>query len=118
MKKTVEDFQQMIQERLTKVEEIKSCLKLSAVSPDGNVYPCTGICLSSVLLEFREDIPCKGGRDMLFFLIIFFVFPMTAASEEQNALKELVLKLPTQPWLPLFPAQTAARCAQTDLINV
>lgn len=33
MKKTVADFQQMIQERVKKVEEIKSCLKLSNVSP-------------------------------------------------------------------------------------
>lgn len=40
MKRTVGDFQQMIQERLNKVEEIKNCLKLSTVSPDGNVYPC------------------------------------------------------------------------------
>lgn len=33
MKKTEADFQRMIQERLNKVEEIKNCLKLSAVSP-------------------------------------------------------------------------------------
>lgn len=37
MKTTVADFQQMIQDRLNKVEEIKNCLKLSAVSPHGNV---------------------------------------------------------------------------------
>ena len=37
MKKTEEDFQRMIQERLRKVEEIKNCLKLSAVSRNGNV---------------------------------------------------------------------------------
>ncbi|KAM9335772.1 E3 ubiquitin-protein ligase TRIM39-like [Symphorus nematophorus] len=34
MKKTEEDFQQMIQERLNKVEEIKNCLKLSTVSAE------------------------------------------------------------------------------------
>lgn len=34
MKKTEADFQQMIQERLKKVEEIKSCLKLSTVSAE------------------------------------------------------------------------------------
>lgn len=32
IKKTMEEFWQMIQERLTKVEEIQNCLKLSAVS--------------------------------------------------------------------------------------
>lgn len=32
MKKTEADFQQMIQERLKKIEEMKSCLKLSTVS--------------------------------------------------------------------------------------
>lgn len=32
IKQTTEEFQQMIQERLTKVEEIQNCLKLSAVS--------------------------------------------------------------------------------------
>lgn len=36
MKKTEADFQQMIQERLKKVEEIKNCLKISTVSPKGN----------------------------------------------------------------------------------
>ncbi|XP_041635606.1 E3 ubiquitin-protein ligase TRIM39-like [Cheilinus undulatus] len=34
MKKTEADFQQMIQERLKKVEEIKNCLKLSTVSAE------------------------------------------------------------------------------------
>lgn len=35
IKKTMEDFQQMTQKLQNKVEEIKNCLKLSAVSPDG-----------------------------------------------------------------------------------
>ncbi|XP_018543279.1 E3 ubiquitin-protein ligase TRIM39 isoform X1 [Lates calcarifer] len=34
MKKTEADFQQMIQERLKKIEEMKSCLKLSTVSAE------------------------------------------------------------------------------------
>ena len=34
MKKTEADFQQMIEERQKKVEEIKNCVKLSAVSPE------------------------------------------------------------------------------------
>ncbi|XP_028993617.1 E3 ubiquitin-protein ligase TRIM39-like [Betta splendens] len=34
MEKTKEDFQQMIQERLKKVEEIKTCVKLSAASAE------------------------------------------------------------------------------------
>lgn len=37
MKKTEADFQQMIEERLKKVEDIQNCVKLSTVSPDGNV---------------------------------------------------------------------------------
>lgn len=39
------DFQQMIQERLNKVEEIKNCLKLSAVSSliSNIIYLCNGV---------------------------------------------------------------------------
>lgn len=45
IKETVGDFQQMIQERLNKVEEIKNCLKLSAVSSlISNIsYLCNGV---------------------------------------------------------------------------
>lgn len=35
--KSEADFQQMIQERLKKGEEIKNCLKLSTVSHDANI---------------------------------------------------------------------------------
>ena len=42
MKKTVEYFQQMTQERLNKVEEIKSCRKHSAVSLEMSI-PALGL---------------------------------------------------------------------------
>lgn len=54
MKKTEADFQEMIQERMKKVEEIKSCLKLSTVS-------LVGLFLSCFLLAAEGNIKrsCK-----------------------------------------------------------
>ncbi|KAM8747118.1 E3 ubiquitin-protein ligase TRIM39-like isoform 1-T2 [Acanthopagrus schlegelii] len=48
MKKTEEDFQQMIQECLRKVEEIKNCLKLSGISAEKEVKECDRLCASLI----------------------------------------------------------------------
>ncbi|XP_039997169.1 E3 ubiquitin-protein ligase TRIM39-like isoform X2 [Xiphias gladius] len=48
MKKTEADFQQMIQERLKKVEEIKSCLKLSTVSAEREMKESNRLFLSLI----------------------------------------------------------------------
>lgn len=46
----MEEFQQMIQERLSKVEEIQNCLKLSAVSLMSKSHPfiCIAIAMHTV----------------------------------------------------------------------
>lgn len=68
MEKTMEEFQQMVQERLTKVEEIQNWLKLSAVSlifytftSESNHQLCLGVfslalCVYSLVFPFNRPV--------------------------------------------------------------
>lgn len=57
----MEEFRQMIQERLTKVEEIQNCLKLSVVSlhclKRGNVVSYASVALHLRTTGHQQDGP-------------------------------------------------------------
>ena len=83
MKKTEEDFQQMIQERLRKVEEIKNCLKLSGVSRNGNVNSCCIVC-RPFCFKSAGDLEISSG-------ILFKLKPLQGLWCSVNSLSSIIL---------------------------